>query len=95
MDRIRFSTRAGHEDNYIELFQIWTNTLTNDEAGISSKDLCTAGRTDNCLSFFDYAHRDIYDLKDMYFNVLLEVKENTKSTVDIKFTGEHISCRRN
>jgi len=90
VDRIRFSTRAGHEDNYIELFQIWTNTLTNDEAGISSEDLCTPGRTDNCLKFFNYAHREIYDLKDMYFHVLSEVKENTKSTVEIEFTGEHI-----
>ena len=90
VDRIRFSTRAGHEKNYIEFFQIWTNTLTNDEAGISRKDLCTAGRTDNCLSFFNYTHREIYDLKDMYFNALLEVKENTKSTVNIEFTGEYI-----
>ena len=50
VDRIRFSTRAGHEDNYIERFQIWTNTLANDKAGIGSEDLCAPGRTDNCLT---------------------------------------------
>ena len=90
VDRIRFSTRAGNEDNYIELFHIWTNTLTADEAGISSVDLCTAGRTDNCLSFVNRAHRDLYNRKDMYFNPLLEVQENTRSTVDVELTGEYI-----
>ncbi len=90
VDRIRFFTRTGNEDNYIELFHIWTNTLTIEEAGISSVDLCTAGRTDNCLGFINRAHRDIYDRKDMYFNALLEVKENTRSTVDVELTGEYI-----
>ncbi len=90
VDRIRFSTRAGNEDNYIELFHVWTNTLTTEEAGISSVDLCTAGRTDNCLSFINRAHRDIYNRKDMYFDALLEVKENTRSTVEVELTGEYI-----
>ena len=90
VDRLRFSARAGNEDNYIELFHVWTNTLTNDEAGISSVDLCTAGRTDNCLGFVNRAHRDIYNRKDMYFDALLEVKENTKSTVEVELTGEYI-----
>ena len=90
VDRIRFFTRAGNEDNYIELFHIWTNTLTIEEAGISSVDLCTAGRTDNCLGFINRAHRDIYNRKDMYFNALLEVKENTRSTVEVELTGEYI-----
>ena len=90
VDRIRFSTRAGNEDNYIELFHVWTNTLTIEEAGISSVDLCTAGRTDNCLSFINRAHRDIYNRKDMYFDALLEVKENTRSTVEVELTGDYI-----
>ena len=90
VDRIRFFTRAGNEDNYIELFHVWTNTLTIEEAGISSVDLCTAGRTDNCLGFINRAHRDIYNRKDMYFNALLEVKENTRSTVEVELTGEYI-----
>ena len=90
VDRIRFFTRTGNEDNYIELFHIWTNTLTIEEAGISSVDLCTAGRTDNCLGFINRAHRDIYNRKDMYFNALLEVKENTRSTVEVELTGEYI-----
>ncbi len=90
VDRIRFFTRAGNEANYIELFHIWTNTLTNEEAGISSVDLCTAGRTDNCLGFINRAHRDIYNRKNMYFNALLEVKENTRSTVEVELTGEYI-----
>ncbi len=90
VDRIRFSTRAGSEDNYIELFHVWTNTLTIEEAGISSVDLCTAGRTDNCLNFINRAHRDIYNRKDMYFDALLEVEENTRSTVEVELTGEYI-----
>ena len=90
VDRIRFFTRTGNEDNYIELFHIWTNTLTIEEAGISSVDLCTAGRTDNCLGFINRAHRDIYDRKDLYFEALLEVKENTHSTVEMELTGEYI-----
>ena len=90
VDRIRFSARPGNEDNYIELFHVWTNTLTIEEAGISSVDLCTAGRTDNCLSFINRAHRDIYNRKDMYFEALLEVKENTRSTVEVELTGEYI-----
>lgn len=90
VDRIRFFTRAGNEANYIELFHIWTNTLTTEEAGISSVDLCTAGRTDNCLGFINRAHRDLYNRKDMYFNTLLEVKENTRSTVEVELTGEYI-----
>ncbi len=90
VDRIRFFTRTNNEDNYIELFHIWTNTLTIEEAGISSVDLCTAGRTENCLGFINRAHRDIYDRKDMYFEALLEVKENTRSTVEVELTGEYI-----
>ena len=90
VDRLRFFTRTGHEDNYIELFHVWTNTLTIEEAGISSVDLCTAGRTDNCLDFINRAHRDLYNRKDMYFNALLEVEENTRSTVEVELTGEYI-----
>lgn len=90
VDRIRFFTRAGNEDNYIELFHVWTNTLTIDEAGISSVDLCVAGRTDNCLGFINRAHRDLYNRKDMYFDALLEVKENTRSSVEVELTGEYI-----
>ena len=90
VDRLRFFTRTGNEDNYIELFHVWTNTLTIEEAGISSVDLCTAGRTDNCLDFINRAHRDLYNRKDMYFNALLEVEENTRSTVEVELTGEYI-----
>ena len=53
-------------------------------------DLCTAGRTDNCLNFINRAHRDIYNRKDMYFDALLEVEENTRSTVEVELTGEYI-----
>ena len=90
VDRIRFFTRADNQENYIELFHVWTNTLTIEEAGISSVDLCTAGRPDNCLDFINRAHRDLYNRKDMYFNALLEVKENTRSTVEVELTGEYI-----
>jgi hypothetical protein len=90
VDRIRFSTRAGNEANYIEHFHIWTNALTNDEAGISSVDLCGAGRTDNCLDFVGRDHRLLWNFLDLYFQPFLEVQENTLSTVEVELTGEYI-----
>jgi hypothetical protein len=90
VDRIRFSTRAGNEANYIEHFHLWTNVLTNDEAGISSVDLCGAGRTDNCLGFVARDHYRLYKFKDMYFHPFLEVQENTRSTVEVELSGEYI-----
>jgi hypothetical protein len=90
VDRIRFSTRAGNEANYIEHFHLWTNVLTNDEAGISSVDLCGAGRTDNCLGFVGRDHYRLYYDKKMYFHPFLEVQENTRSTVEVELSGEYI-----
>jgi hypothetical protein len=90
VDRIRFSTRAGNEANYIEHFYLWTNALTNDEAGISDLDLCGAGRTDNCLGFVGRDHRLLWRFLDLYFHPFLEVKENTRSTVEVNLTGEYI-----
>jgi len=52
VDRIRFSTRAGNEANYIEHFHLWTNALTNDEAGISSVDCSTHTRTCTSTRFW-------------------------------------------
>ena len=90
VDRIRFSTRAGNEANYIEHFHLWTNALTNDEAGISSVDLCGAGRTDNCLDFVGRDHRLLWNFLDLYFQPFLEVQENTLSTVEVELTGDYI-----
>ena len=102
VDSIRFSTRAGNEANYIEHFHLWTNTLTNDEAGISNVDICgggpwsksamarSTGRTDNCLSFVGRDHRLLYTHLDLYFHPFLEVQENTRSTVEVELTGEYI-----
>ena len=90
VDRIRFSTRAGNEANYIEHYYIWTNTLTNEEAGISNVDLCGGGRTDNCLGFVGRDHRLLWRHLALYFHPFLEVRENTKPVVEVELTGEYI-----
>ncbi|NKB67735.1 MAG: hypothetical protein GKR89_11790 [Candidatus Latescibacteria bacterium] len=90
VDRIRFSTRAGNEANYIEHFYIWTNALTNDEASISNVDLCGGGRTDNCLGFVGRDHRLLWTHLALYFQPFLEVKENILSRVEVELPGEYI-----
>ena len=93
VNKIRFFTRTENQDNYIEAFQVWTNTATNTELGISFEDLCStsgAGHLGNCVGFVNRAHSDLFFRKDLLFQAERKVRENTKPTVDVELSGEYI-----
>ncbi len=93
VDQVRFHTRADNQDRYIETFQVWANTLSNAEQGISFNDLCTttgAGHLGACVGLVNKAHRDLFFRKDLLFEVLQVVRENTKASVEIMLPGEYI-----
>ncbi len=93
VNKIRFFTRTENQENYIEAFQVWTNTATNAELGISFDDLCStsgAGHLGNCVGFVNRAHSDLFFRKDLLFHAERKVTENTKPTVDVELSGEYI-----
>ena len=85
VDRVRFYTRAGHEDRIVDNFLVLTNRIEASKLGIDRFELARNPE----LVPYDF-QRDLLRESDWLFNIVADVRENQRSLVEVALPKEPI-----